>query len=124
MDVQKIQKGLLDWLWLEPNLLRPLSNIENVCIKLYEQYFPNQNSRNAKYQVFYPLLKYGRIEFYGNKNFGLSPSCALMTNKRVLFSNIPLNFRRNLNADTDYINLNLGIEVVKNWSDSNAELKK
>ncbi len=124
MDIQKIQKGLLDSLWLDPKQLKPFSHFENISVKLFEQYFPNQNPKNAKYQVFYPLLRCGTIEFYGNKNYGLSPSCALFSNTRVLFTNIPSSLRSCLTISSDYCNSNFGIEVVKNWSDSNEELKQ
>lgn len=124
MNIQKLQKGLLDWFWLDSNQLKAYSSIENTSIKLFEQYFPNLDVIKAKYEIFYPLLKYGVLEFYGNKKFGLSPSSALFTDTHILLINIPLNRKNSHHTLYDYCNSNLGIEVLKNSPTSIADLKK
>lgn len=123
MTIENLQKGLLDWFWFEPNQLKPLHNIENVCIKIYEQYFPTKNGKNAKYEIFYPLIKYGVIEFYGNNRYGLSPSCALHNNKFYLLSNIPVGLMDSKNEIRVYRN-NLGIQKFENCPTIFSFIKK
>ena len=56
MDILKLQEGLLKWFWLTPLETKRLPAIENICNKLYEQYFP-ERLKNAKYEVFHPDIR-------------------------------------------------------------------
>lgn len=87
MKLATLQKGILDWFWLTPHEPKSLTSIENVCDKLYRQFFPNRVSRNAKYEIFFPLLRYGVIEFSSGNSYRLSPSCFLYSNKYILSCN-------------------------------------
>lgn len=87
MELQCLQKGILDWFWLTPLEAKSLPSIENVCIKLYHQFLPDRLSKNAKYEIFFPLLRYGVIEFSGNNSYRLSPSCFLYSNRYILSCN-------------------------------------
>ena len=88
MDILKLQEGLLKWFWLTPLETKRLPAIENICNKLYEQYFP-ERLKNAKYEVFHPLLKYGLVEFYGDNNYALSPSSVIFSADFTALINIP-----------------------------------
>jgi hypothetical protein len=88
MDISKLQEGLLNWFWLTPVEAKRLSAIENVCMKLYDQYFP-EKVKNAKYEVFFPLIKYGLIEFYADNYFALSPSSVIFNKNFVVSINVP-----------------------------------
>ena len=123
MNIQNLQQGLLDWFWFEPNQLKSFNQIENVCFKLYEQYFPQNNVQNAKYEIFYPLIKYGVVEFYGNNKFGLSPSCALHINKFSILCNIPSGVTDRINGMPTYSN-NLGIQVFENCAAIDLVIKE
>lgn len=123
MNIQNLQRGLLNWFWLDPNQIKKYNSIENISMKLFEQYFHDQNPQKAKYEIFHPLLKYGVIEFYGDKSYGLSPSCALYSNSNILLINIPLEiFHSNVFIFT-YENPSLGIIVIKNSAKAILELR-
>jgi len=123
VNIQNLQEGLLDWFWFEPNQQKSFNQIENVCFKLYEQYFPKKNVQNAKYEIFYPLIKYGVVEFYGNNKFGLSPSCALHINKFSVLCNIPSGVTDSINGMPTYNN-NLGIQVFGNCAAIDLVIKE
>jgi hypothetical protein len=124
MDILKLQKALLDWFWLEPNESKTFRLIDNVVTKLYEQYFPNGKFKNAKYEIFYPLMRYGVIEFYGDNSFGLSPSCALYNTNVVFCMNIQLHINDNIDSTIIYSNESLGITTYKKCSMSNSLFRK
>lgn len=88
MDIVTLQEGLLNWFWLSPLETKRLPAIENICNKLYEQYFP-ERLKAAKYEIFYPLLKYGLIEFYGDNSYALSPSSGVFNDDLIALINIP-----------------------------------
>jgi hypothetical protein len=88
MEIVKMQKGLLQWFHYQEDREITFSRIENICIKLYEQYFPDKPIKNAKYDIFYPLLRYGLIEFYGYNKFGLSPTSILRNSTNCLGFNL------------------------------------
>ena len=103
-----MQGGLLNWFWLSPQDMKKLPAIENVCNKLHQQYFPD-SQRKPKYEVFYPLLRYGLIEFYGGNSFCLSPSTAIFNDQCIALINVPDRF---LNIKVaPILETNLGIFV-------------
>jgi hypothetical protein len=88
MNELGVQTGLWKWFTAFPSEHRSLSSIENRCRNLWIQYAGNEeNATLAKYYYFYPLLRTGVIEFYGENKFGLSPSTLLYTNTKSLFIN-------------------------------------
>lgn len=88
MNILTLQNGLLDFLWMEPSALKSFSTLNNICVKLYDQAFPDKNPKSAKYDILYPLIRIGVIEAYENGNFGLSPSFALVGEEKVAFINL------------------------------------
>ncbi len=122
MDIQNLQKGLLSWFWLDPNQIKKYNVIENICVKLYQQYYYDQNPQKAKYEIFHPLIKFGVLEFYGDKSYGLSPSCALYSNSSILLINVPLEILQSNTYTFTYNNPNLGIIVIKNSAKAIFEL--
>lgn len=117
MNIIKLQKGLLSWFWFEPEDYKSFSSIDNICINLYkqhlpEEYYPEKPSKNAKYEMLSPLIRYGLIEFYGNNKYRLSPSCALHSNSHIIFCNIPVLLQQKVN-DLCIYNNELGIQVYK-----------
>lgn len=79
---------------MEPNEYRSFNSINNICVNLHKQYFsdedfPERSAKTAIYEMLYPLIRYGLIEFYSNNKYGLSPSCALYSDSNVLTCNIP-----------------------------------
>jgi hypothetical protein len=89
MEIMKMQEGLIQWFHYQEDREITFGKIENICIKLYEQHFPDKAIKNAKYDIFYPLLRYGVIEFSGNNKFGLSPTSVLVNRKYCLGFNLP-----------------------------------
>jgi len=117
MDIKKIQIGLLEWFKFQQNASQKFYSIDNIAKKLFEQFYPNENSINAKYKIIYPLLRYGVLEFYGNKEFSLSPSCVLYNDDFILTCNIPDKIKQNL-FNSILFESELGIEVFKITTDS------
>jgi hypothetical protein len=91
MEITKMQEGLIQWFHYQEDREISFSRIENICIQLHEQYHSEKPSKNAKYAIFYPLIRFGIIEFYGNKKFGLSPSAVLYNKQYCLGINLPQN---------------------------------
>jgi hypothetical protein len=88
MGITKMQKGLLQWFHYQEDREITFNRIENICIRLHEQYFSYKPLKNAKYDIFYPLLRYGVIEFYGDNKFGLSPTSVLKNSTNCLGFNL------------------------------------
>lgn len=80
---------MLGWFWTDPQKTRSFTALENVCINLYAQFFSNALSKDAKYVILYPLIRYGVLEFYGNNQYGLAPASALIAGKWVMVCNGP-----------------------------------
>jgi hypothetical protein len=116
MNIQTLQKGILDWFWLTPDEAKSLTAVENVCNKLYSQFLPNKPSKNAKYEIFFPLVRYGVIEFYSNNSYRLSPSCFLYSNKYILSCNCSNQKIGETAFDSAFIR-GLGLDLYQNRSD-------
>lgn len=105
--------GILEWFRYEPEVYKSFKAIDNICIDLYQQFFPEtEEYKLAKYKIFYPLLQIGVVEFYGHGKYGLSPSCALFNDDNVLFCNIPTSLFPDLPEKCLYDN-KLGIQIFK-----------
>lgn len=89
MEIAKMQEGLAQWFHYQEDREISFPRIDNICSRLYEQYCSETPSKNAKYDIFYPLLRLGIIEFYGNNKFGLSPSSVLYHKQYCLGVNLP-----------------------------------
>lgn len=85
----KLQEGLLAWFWFEPKTFRSLQVINSVCTNMYNQYYSVGFSKDAKYQLFYPLLRWGVVEFYGDDKYKLSPTSILYNERFILTCNLP-----------------------------------
>lgn len=91
-----LQEGILEWFWVESANTQKYASIDARCQNLFKQFFPKRDPSVAKYELFEPLLRMGCLEFYGDNQFGLSPTCALMTEKYVLIMNLPAGLHENL----------------------------
>lgn len=89
MEIAKMQEGLIQWFHYQEDREISFPRIDNICSRLYEQYCSEKPSKNAKYDVFYPLLRLGIIEFYGSNKFGLSPSSVLYHKQYCIGINLP-----------------------------------
>lgn len=112
MEINKLQIGLLKWFQINGGKMHRFESIDNICRKLYEQYFDDLDFAKAKYKIFFPLIKYGLIEFYGHKQFALSPTNCLVKDELVLFCNLPENLKKECSIHVCY-DTKLGIEVYK-----------
>jgi hypothetical protein len=123
VNIKRLQEGLIHWFSLDPASLKSLRNIENICTNLFQQYFPLEKPERAKYKIFYPLIKYGIIEFYGNNSFALSPSCALHNNELVLFINVST--LDSIEKDSESYNTNYSsLKLYKNTEDKFSLLNR
>lgn len=123
MNVQAIQSGLLKWMTTNSRKTRSMASIDNVCKKVYEQYCDPQHLKNSKYKLFYPLIKYGVVEFYGEDRFGLSSSSIVSKNDIFLFCNIPKREYVNLSKSLIYES-ELGIVLFKNTLEVRSFVKQ
>lgn len=89
MRTADLQKGLWQWFALDPANSRSFTAVNAVCTQLYSQYRPDQRGKYARYQLLYPLLRYGIIEFYGDNRLALSPSAILEGEHGVVFLHVP-----------------------------------
>src|SRR5687768_15783123 len=89
MTTLELQTGLWQWFSLTPDDYRSYQAIDAICNRLYEQHHPDTSPKEARYQIFYPLIRYGIIEFYGNNQFALSPTTILESEASVLFLHVP-----------------------------------
>jgi len=89
MTTLELQTGLWQWFSLTSDDYRSYQAIDAICKRLYEQHHPNTSPKEARYQIFYPLIRYGIIEFYGNNQFALSPTTILESEASVLFLHVP-----------------------------------
>src|SRR5260221_5283548 len=89
MNVQILQKGLIEWFQIVPTDKKSWGQINMGCKKLYHQYHPEEDPSFAKNKIFYPLLRLGLIEFYGSGTYGLAPSCCLVGKSHLVFINTP-----------------------------------
>lgn len=83
-----------------------------MCIGLYKQYLQENSEKpaaGAKYDLFYPLVKRGLVEFYGENKFKISPSCALYSDKYLLICNVPFFLHHKIKETALYDDL--GIKV-------------
>ncbi len=96
MRIIDLQSAILEWFWYEQDKYKTNSQIEKRCKELFQQFYPNHPVSNAKYQLFYPLVRYGMIEFYGAGKFALSPTCALVSTNFILLINLPTILRQSL----------------------------
>lgn len=113
MSILELQKGVLQWFGLESGQAKSFASIDNVCVNLYKQLLPFQQAKNAKYEIFFPLVRYGVVEFYGENKYGLAPSSALSSEKYILLCNIP-HSTLEYQTPTLVLDTQLGIKVYKN----------
>lgn len=78
------QAGLFSWFRYDPESFRSFETIERVCIKAFEPGEEDPVFKYAVYNIFYPLLRWGVVEFYGDNRFRISPPAVLKYNNRVL----------------------------------------
>lgn len=89
-DLLSIQKGLLDWFRYEPVKFRSYESIRKLCSEIYPIKNAQDDNKKPIYQLLYPLLRSGLVEFYGNSNFRLSPTAGLLHQGKVLIYHPPL----------------------------------
>ena len=118
MTRQKIQEGIVDWFRFEPTEKRSWLKMDELCKRLYNQYFPLEEPRYAKYHLLFPLLRLGIIEFYGSGTYALSPTCCIKGKKSLVWMNIP---PHTLNPFQDLLP-QLSIPTIRLTSDSNENI--
>lgn len=89
MKTLELQKGIWQLFLYAPNEFRSFQTIDTICRQLYGQNCYGQSEKAARYQLFYPLLRYGVVEFYGNNQFALSPTTALESKNCILLLHVP-----------------------------------
>lgn len=89
MSTADLQSALCHWFWQDPSSIRTVRSVENSCAGIFQRFYPEKEKRYAKYEILYPLVRYGTVEFYGKQGFGLAPTGALLANGKVLFTNLP-----------------------------------
>lgn len=89
MSIADLQSALCHWFWQNPSSIKTARSVENSCAGLFQHFYPEKEKRYAKYELLYPLIRFGTVEFYGKQGFGLAPTGALLANGKVLFTNLP-----------------------------------
>ena len=89
MSTADLQSALCHWFWQDPSSIKTARSVENSCAGLFQRFYPEKEKRYAKYEILYPLIRFGTVEFYGKQGFGLAPTSALLANGKVLFTNLP-----------------------------------
>ncbi|HEX9504191.1 MAG TPA: hypothetical protein VF974_07820 [Patescibacteria group bacterium] len=79
-----IIKGILQSFYFEADKFRSYQTIERICKRALAKPERNDDSRYAMYDVFYPLLRWGVIEYYGDNRFRVSPAAAISHSEKVL----------------------------------------
>lgn len=88
MTILELQVGLIKWFRHEPSRSKSFSQVEAVCVNLFKQYFQDDDPLKAKYEILYPLLRWGLIEFDKVGKFRLSPSCFIESKVILIGINI------------------------------------
>jgi hypothetical protein len=110
MDILEMQKGLIKYFRYSSITSKSIGQIENICTHLSNQYCPDMYSKNAKYEIFYPLLRYGIIESIGDEKFALSPTCLIESKDFILGVNLPKELMAYL-KDHLLFNIHLGLDL-------------
>ncbi|WP_217601994.1 hypothetical protein [Chitinophaga sp. GbtcB8] len=84
-----IIEGLLQWFYFEPDKFHSYQSIEKTCKRALTTIFSPDEARYAVYNVFYPLLRWGIVEYYGDNRFRLSPTAAIYHHGKVLVCHVP-----------------------------------
>jgi hypothetical protein len=111
MNVTQFQQGILKWFLMEPLTSKTEQSVKTVCNNYLIQEGDSTISRNYKYDIIYPLLKLGVLEFYG-RDYRLSPSISLQKGDFILFCNIPIAYDSKI-SDYCYFESGLGIQIYK-----------
>lgn len=85
--LQSIQRLLWLWFWQQNHETVSISKIRRICKTLWKQYFPDSESKNSLYYLFYPLLGKGIVEWSGEKCYSLTPTQVLRSGNIVLLVN-------------------------------------
>jgi hypothetical protein len=115
-----LQKGIIEWFRMDPKSEKKSNALQTVCSNLFKTI--DEGNRNYRYEMIYPLLKLGVIEYY-NGNYKLSPSCALLKKSNVLFCNIP-QLTETQPPLQPLFDSELGIEVYENNSQPRLYLQQ
>jgi hypothetical protein len=82
-------KGLLDWFYFESEKFHSYRSIEKTCKRMQTEESGKNDDRYAIYDIFYPLLRWGIVEYYGDDRFRLSPTAAIMHGDKALVCHPP-----------------------------------
>jgi len=88
--------GLLHWFYFDADKLRSYQTIERTCKRTLSTDTDIEEARYAVYDIFYPLLRWGTVEYYGNYQFRLSPTAGIFHGNKVLVSNPPFEMNKRL----------------------------
>lgn len=94
------QLGILHWFYLEREKLKSFTSIDNRCVNIWRQTHEESSVYKAKYRYFYPLLRSGVIEFYGEGKFAASPTCIVNNEQFAVLINYPETLIKNVPENT------------------------
>lgn len=117
MDIIKLQQGLLYWFRMSNPVSKSYASIENICINLCKPYFTTETSPAdlaafARSNIFFPLLRSGIVEFYGDGKYAIAPSACNYNQAFVAGCNLPATIKEDFNADLEYDSLR-GIAIYR-----------
>jgi hypothetical protein len=79
--------GLLHWFYFEADKFRSYQAIEKTCKRTLFANVDKEEAKYAIYDIFYPLIRWGVVEYYGNNHFRQSPTSGLFHGNKVLVCN-------------------------------------
>lgn len=90
------QELLYNWIYHQNKPIR-LGRIMKACEGLMQDEVYSENEyKNRLYLLFFPLVKYGLVEFMGNDSYSMSPSVIITDKTYTIYTAINLP-RRNIN---------------------------
>lgn len=82
-------KGILHWFHFETDKLRSYQSIVKTCRRTLWPVIDDKKAKYTIYDTFYPLLRWGLVEYYGNYRFRLSPTAGIFNSNKILVFNPP-----------------------------------
>jgi hypothetical protein len=82
-------KGLLHWFYFEADKFRSYQSIAKTCKRALWAISNEEDAKYVIYDTFFPLLRWGLVEYYGNNRFRLSPTAGVFSSNKVLVCHPP-----------------------------------
>ena len=125
-----LQAGLFSWFLYDSENFRSYETIERICRKAFAPADADKDDKPTVYDIFYPLLRWGVVEFYGDNRFRVSPPAALGNKDRVLVCHSSAQMDRRLanhRLKPEILGLALFencVEVQSSCKESNIAIRK